>query len=248
MIVRRRVVGVGLDDLLEAPDGVVEALLSLADQAEVVARDHVLRVDLHRRFERARRLVEPALMEERDREPEVRRRRERVELERPPRRAPRTPPSRRDGSDRAPAGSAPPDTRRRAAGSARTPASRSRSGRGDSTTSPRSKWAAGLSGLASAELEAAVAHALGEAAASARCRRRRPERRPAVLAVVVVRGVVDAAIGAGSPLPPVAHVPPFRRGQDARRSRAFRTPRARRLQARMRRANAVARVSQERVS
>ena len=75
VVVRRRVVGVGVDDLLEAPDGVVDALLSLADQAEVVARDHVLRVDLHGALERAGGLVESPLVKERDREPEVRRRR-----------------------------------------------------------------------------------------------------------------------------------------------------------------------------
>src|SRR5262249_41223890 len=60
--------------------------LPLPDQAEMVERDDVLRIDVHGALERLRRLVEPPLVEEGDRETEVRRCRRRIELDRTARR------------------------------------------------------------------------------------------------------------------------------------------------------------------
>src|SRR5262249_24878112 len=162
-------------------------------------------VDLDGAFEGARGFVEPPLMKERDREPEVRRGRRRVELDR----APRGGGALRHGAATIVA-EGELEVRRRVCVLVLETALESTPGVARMSEmivrKPEIEVGARVLGMRLQHLEAAVAHTLGEVELQL-ATFVDAERGPAVLAVVVVGGVLDAALGTRPRFRSAAHAP-----------------------------------------
>jgi hypothetical protein len=201
VVVRRSVVRIGSHHLLEALDGGLHLALALVDDAEVIPGDHVVGVGHDGVAEGVLRFVEPAEMEERDREAEVRRCRRRIVLNGPARGAHAfhhgAPPVVAEGELEVRGSEGLVQLDHPLEGALRI-AGLPEMVEGEAQIEVR----VGVVGIRLDDLETAIPITLGQIARERTVDRHRLQGEPTALAEVVVGGVLDAAFRAGTRVRP----------------------------------------------